>query len=251
MQHVPACTSSRTLPLFSSTADYHSCQIPTIRASSSFCLRGREESLFSRCRWNLSIQQTNLCSPLLLSTPSTSRWALQLPRALHCKQPLCCHPPVPQTVGSFSCFHWLWGRNKWSPELVKQPLINPELELIKLQTSGCDDTFIRKPSLCYQLLKYRHRDVGRDLEAPLDTNRLWLMIHNHVLLGKRSWCFCFRLWVSVCLCLCVPATLPQRALRGCSPAPRLADGPLSIVVVLTWWKWEVWRRQTPTGGWLW
>lgn len=58
--------------------------------------------------------------------------------------------------------------------LIKQPLINPELELIKLQTSECDDTFRRKPSLCYQLLKYRLRDVVRDLEAPLDTswNRL-------------------------------------------------------------------------------
>lgn len=60
---------------------------------------------------------------LLLSTPSTSGWALQLPRALHCKQPLCCHPPAPHTVGSFRYFHWLWGKNKWSPELVKQALI--------------------------------------------------------------------------------------------------------------------------------
>lgn len=80
--------------------------------------------VFHSVFWTLSIQETNLCSPLPLSTPSTSGWALQLPRALHCKQPLCGHPPVPQTVGSFSCFPWLWGGNSLSLGLVRQLLMN-------------------------------------------------------------------------------------------------------------------------------
>lgn len=105
MQCVPARASSRTLSLISTTADYHLSQITTIRASSSFCLCIHKESLFSMRIWSLSIQRTNLRSPLPLSAPSTSGWALQLPRALHCKQPLCCHPPVTQAVGSSGCFH--------------------------------------------------------------------------------------------------------------------------------------------------
>lgn len=135
-------------------------------ASSSFCLCVREESLFSRGCWNLSIQQTNLCPPLLLSAPSTSGWARQLPRVLHCKQPLCCHPPAPQTVGSLGRFYCLWRRTKQSLELVKQPLIRL---LHKLQSSPSDDMFMHNPSLWYPALKYGCRDMWRFFAYASDT----------------------------------------------------------------------------------